>query len=244
MNPTPALVAERLSYAYRRGRPVLRDVSFEAQSGEVLAILGTSGSGKTTLLKICRGLLGSREGSVRVLGQPVHARRGALDPRIAYIPQQLGLVRSLSVQDNILVGALARRGAAGLLRLGTSDLERRALEIAQRLGIAHKLGEKAYALSGGERQRVAIARALLQGARVLLADEFISQLDPLTTSEIMRLVRQVADDDGVAVVMTTHEHEIVREHADRAIVLRDGAKVVDVRTRSVALAEITRALGR
>ena len=241
MNASPALVAEHLSYAYRRGRPVLRDVSFEARAGEILAILGTSGSGKTTLLKLCRGLLPSRGGAVRILGGSMPSGRSALDPRIAYIPQQLGLVRSLSVRENILSGALARRGMAGLLRLGTPALDQRAVEIARRLGIEHKLHEKAFTLSGGERQRVAIARALLQGSRVLLADEFISQLDPLTTHEIMRVVREIAD-DGVAVVMTTHEHAIVREHADRAIVLRDGEKVVDVRTRSVAMAEITGAL--
>ena len=220
---------------------MLRAVSLEAQGGEVLAVLGTSGSGKTTLLKLCRGLLATRGGSVRVFGDPVRADRGRLDPRIAYIPQQLGLVRSLSVLDNILVGALATRGIGGLLRPGTPELERRAVAIAGRLGIERKLGDKAYTLSGGERQRVAIARALLQDARVLLADEFISQLDPLTTGEIMRVVREIAD-DGVAVVMTTHEHAIVREHTDRAIVLRDGEKVVDVRTRGVAMAEITGAL--
>lgn len=241
MDRPPALVAEHLSYAYRRGRPVLRDVSVAAQAGEVLAVLGTSGSGKSTLLKLCRGLLAAREGTVR-FGEPVRSGRGGLDPRIAYIPQQLGLVRSLSVLDNILIGALARRGWRALVRLGSPQLERRAEDIAGSLGIGHKLQEKAYSLSGGERQRVAIARALLQEARVLLADEFISQLDPLTTAEIMRIVRTIAD-DGVVVVMTTHEHSIVRDHADRAIVLRDGIKVVDVRTRSVAMSEITRALG-
>lgn len=241
MTDTPALAAERLSYSYRRGRPVLRAVSFDAAAGEVLAVLGTSGSGKTTLLKLCRGLLSLQAGRVSVLGDAVRSGRRALDPRIAYIPQQLGLVRSLTVAENILVGALARRGALGLIRLGTPELERRAEEIAARLGIADKLREKAYALSGGERQRVAIARALLQEARVLLADELISQLDPFTTGEIMRLVRQIAD-DGVAVVMATHEHSVVREHADRAIVLREGEKVVDVRTRSVAMTEISGAL--
>lgn len=220
---------------------MLRNVSLTAQAGEILAILGTSGSGKTTLLKLCRGLLPTRGGNIRVLGEPVRAGRGPLDPRIAYIPQQLGLVRSLTVRENLLLGAVARRGAIGLVRLATPGLERRAEEVARRLGIGHKLGEKAYTLSGGERQRVAIGRALLQEASVLLADEFISQLDPLTTGEIMRLVREIAT-DGVAVVMSTHEHSIVREHADRAIVLRDGLKVVDVRTHSVPITEITEAL--
>lgn len=244
MTATRALVAERLSYAFRRGRPVLRGVSFYAEQGEILAILGTSGSGKTTLLRLCRGLLPLQVGSVRVLDDAVVAHRGALHPRIAYIPQQLGLVRSLSVVQNILIGALAGRSTLGsLVRLATPELVTRAEELAGSLGIGHKLAEKAYALSGGERQRVAIARALLQRPRVLLADEFISQLDPFTTGEIMRLVRSVAD-DGVAVIMSTHEQAVVREHADRAIVLRDGEKVVDVRTRAVAMDDITAALRR
>jgi len=241
---SPALVAERLSYAYRRGRPVLRGVSFEASAGEVLAILGTSGSGKTTLLKLCRGLLPLQAGSVTVLDEAVVSGRGALDPRIAYIPQQLGLVRSLSVMQNVLIGGLAGRPVvSSLARLATPDLVSRAAAIAGSLGIARQLGEKAYALSGGERQRVAIARALLQRPLVLLADEFISQLDLHTTGEIMRLVRGIAD-EGVAVIMTTHEQAIVREHADRAIVLRDGEKVVDVRTHAVPIDDITAALRR
>ena len=244
MTGSPALVAERLSYAYRRGRPVLREISFEAAAGEVLAILGTSGSGKTTLLKLCRGLLPLQAGSVAVLGETVVSGRGALDARIAYIPQQLGLVRALSVRQNILIGGLARRPVLGsLARLATPELAARAEAIAASLGIAQKLGEKAYTLSGGERQRVAIARALLQGPQVLLADEFISQLDLHTTGEIMRFIRGVAD-DGVAVIMTTHEQAIVREHADRAIVLRDGVKVVDVRTHAVPIDDITAALRR
>lgn len=244
MTGPATLVAEHLSYAYRRGRPVLREVSFDASSGEILAILGTSGSGKTTLLKLCRGLLPPQAGSVTVLGQAVVSGRGALDPRIAYIPQQLGLVRSLSVMQNILSGALATSPTLrSLVRLSTPALTARAAEIAGSLGIGHKLTERAYALSGGERQRVAIARALLQRPQVLLADEFISQLDLFTTGEIMRLVRAVAD-QGVAVIMTTHEQAVVRDHADRAIVLRDGEKVVDVRTRAVAMAEITGALRR
>lgn len=244
MIASPALVAERLTYAYRRGRPVLRDVSFDAASGEILAILGTSGSGKTTLLKLCRGLLPSQSGLITVLGQVVVSGRGALDSRIAYIPQQLGLVRSLSVMQNILTGALAMSPTLrSLVRLATPELTSRATDIAASLGIAHKLDEKAYALSGGERQRVAIARALLQRPQVLLADEFISQLDLFTTGEIMRLVRTVAD-QGVAVIMTTHEQAVVRDHADRAIVLRDGGKVVDVRTRATAMDDITAALRR
>jgi phosphonate transport system ATP-binding protein len=205
-------------------------------------ILGMSGSGKTTLLKLCKGLLAPRSGTVRVLGEPVAAApgRGQLDPRVAYIPQQLGLVRTMSVLENVLTGALGRvRGLASVAGWLPEAERKRAEELLGRLGIRSKASEKVFALSGGERQRVAIARALMQDPRVLLADEFISDLDPVTTETIMAVVDGIAR-DGVTVVMTTHEMEVVRDHAGHVVVLRDGAKVMDVRTQP-DLAEIVAA---
>lgn len=191
-------------------------------------ILGTSGSGKTTLLKLCKGLLAPQRGEVRAFGVPVRApSRGRLDPRVAYIPQQLGLVRSLSALDNALVGALSDVGTLpSLLRILPEAPMRRARDLLGRLGIAHKADAPVHELSGGERQRVAIARALMQEPRVLLADEFISDLDPLTSAEIMTIVRDAVG-EGVAVVMTTHEMDVVSEHADHVIVLREGEASLD-----------------
>jgi phosphonate transport system ATP-binding protein len=216
-----------VSYVPRR--PVLRGVSLEAHAGAVTMVLGMSGSGKTTLLKLCKGLLSPQRGEVRVLGAPVVPAqyRGRLDSRVAYIPQQLGLVRTLTALDNAVTGAFARIGAVpSLLKLMPENELRQARELIARLGIGHKADEKVYALSGGERQRVAIARALMQQPQVLLADEFISDLDPLTSAEIMAIVRDIVV-SGVAVVMTTHEMDVVRGHADHVIVLRDGEKVLD-----------------
>lgn len=215
--------------SYVPGRPVLRGVSLEADAGSVTMILGMSGSGKTTLLKLCKGILSPQRGEVRVLGEPVVSarRRGRLDQRVAYIPQQLGLVRTLSALDNAVTGALARVGTLpSLLKLLPADEVLQARETLGRLGIGGKADEKVYALSGGERQRVAIARALMQRPRVLLADEFISDLDPLTSAEIMAIVRGIVA-SGVAVVMTTHEMDVVRSHADHVIVLREGEKALD-----------------
>jgi phosphonate transport system ATP-binding protein len=243
MSP-PALEATDLWFAYVRGRPVLQGVSVAAHAGEMVAVLGTSGSGKSTLLRLCRGLLRPARGEVRLLGAPLVPGEGRLDPRIAYIPQQLGLVRSLTVLENVCIGALGERpllpSLLGLTPPGVTDRARATLGSC---GIGHKLEEKAFALSGGERQRVAIARALMQEPRVLIADEFISQLDPFTTGEVMRVVRGVAD-QGVAVLMATHEQSVVREYADRAVVLRDGAKVADVRMRAAESADIGAALRR
>ncbi len=215
--------------SYVPGRPVLRGVSLEADAGAVTMILGMSGSGKTTLLKLCKGLLLPLRGEVRVLGEtvgPAHGL-GRLDHRVAYIPQQLGLVRTLTALDNALTGALSRvRALPSLLKLMPEDEVRQARDVLARLGLGAKIEEKVFALSGGERQRVAIARALMQRPRVLLADEFISDLDPLTSAEIMTIVRDVCR-SGVAVVMTTHEMDVVRSHADHVIVLREGEKALD-----------------
>lgn len=225
--------------SYVPGREVLRGVSLEADAGAVTMVLGMSGSGKTTLLKLCKGLLSPQRGEVRVLGGPViGAQRGRLDPRVAYIPQQLGLVRTLTALDNAVTGALSRVGTIpSVLKLMPEKEVRQARELLARLGIGHKADERVYALSGGERQRVAIARALMQQPRVVLADEFISDLDPLTSAEIMAIVRDVVA-SGVAVVMTTHEMDVVRGHADHVIVLRDGEKVLD--TQGVPDDEATR----
>jgi phosphonate transport system ATP-binding protein len=226
----PALEAVDLWFGYGRGRPVLRGVTLAARAGEVTMILGVSGSGKTTLLKLFKGFLAPWRGQVRALGAPVNAsQRARLDPRSAYIPQQLGLVRSLSALENTLIGALARTPAlpSALAHFPAPDLER-ARNLLDRLGIADKAGESVHALSGGERQRVAIARALMQRPRIVLADEFISQLDPVTSAEIMTVVRGIAD-DGVAVVQTTHEMDIVDRYADSVIVLRDGQKAFETR---------------
>ena len=242
---TAALRVHDAWLSYVPGRAVLRGVSLDADAAAVTMVLGMSGSGKTTLLKLCKGLLSPQRGDVRVLGDPVVSaqRRGRLDPRVAYIPQQLGLVRTLTALDNAVTGALSRVGAIpSLLRLMPENEVRQARELLARLGIGHKADEKVYALSGGERQRVAIARALMQHPRVLLADEFISDLDPLTSAEIMTIVRDIVA-SGVAVVMTTHEMDVVRGHADHVIVLRDGEKVLD--TQGVPDAEaITFALRR
>jgi len=196
-------------------------------------ILGMSGSGKTTLLKLCKGLLTPRSGSIRVLGEAVVGARGRgrLDPRVAYIPQQLGLTRTLSVLENVITGALSRMPLVPSVLGLIPEAERaRATELLSRLGLGGRAGDKVYALSGGERQRVAIARALMQSPRVLLADEFISDLDPVTSESMMAVVADIAR-SGVTVVMTTHEMDVVRTYADHVVVLRDGAKVLDLRER-------------
>ena len=203
-------------------------------------IVGPSGSGKTSLLKLAKGLLRPQRGTIELMGRPLPrvGMRDKLDPHVAYIPQQLGLVRNLSVLENVLSGALGRVGALGsILKLFPPGCVEEARETLTSLGIGHKANDKLYALSGGERQRVAIARALMQQPRLILADEFVSQLDRVTGFEIMRIMRGIAD-RGVGVVVTTHELGLVRRHADRVIVMRAGEKVLDEPAARVAVDEL------
>jgi phosphonate transport system ATP-binding protein len=222
----PALEINDVWFAYSRERQALKGVSLTAPPGEVTMILGVSGGGKTTLLKLAKGLLRPQRGSVSALGERVSVSP-RLDSRVAFIPQHLGLVRGRTALENTLTGALGRVGTLrSLLGLFPRETVDEGLRTLASLGIAHKAGERVSNLSGGERQRVAIARALMQRPRLLLADESVSQLDPVTCAGILELIGAAAR-GGMAVVMTTHQLEIVTQLADRVVVLRDGEIALD-----------------
>jgi len=178
------LKATNLWFKYEGQKSLLQGVNLEIRQNLVTMILGRSGSGKTTLLKLLGNLITPQKGKVEWLA--ADANRSAYSMPIAYIPQSLGLVRNMSVLDNTLTGALGYTPTAFTLikqfrRETLSDAE----EILKTLGIGDKKHRKVCTLSGGERQRVAIARALMLNPNLILADEFVSQLDPVTTMEIL-----------------------------------------------------------
>ncbi|MEX2158109.1 MAG: ATP-binding cassette domain-containing protein [Dehalococcoidia bacterium] len=223
--PLPALTARGLTFSYNRRSAALLDVSLEVRPAALTMILGRSGSGKTTLLRVLRGLLRPQQGDVRLTGTPVNGTKA--EARLAYVPQTLGLVRSMTALDNTLTGALGRIGTVrSLLRLFPREIVDEAKNTLVSLGLGHKINERVHALSGGERQRVAIARALMQHPDVILADEFVSQLDPITATETLQAMRKLAH-SGVTLLITTHETDIVAEYADHVVVMREGAIIHD-----------------
>jgi phosphonate transport system ATP-binding protein len=211
--PAIALAARDVWLSYDGQGFALRGVDLEIERGMTMA-LGRSGSGKTSLLRVLAGL--------------VQPQRGAVDGSgctVAYVPQTLGLLRGMTALENTLAGSLRETGTArSLFRLFTKRTKEEAQHVLHTLGLGHKIHEQVRSLSGGERQRVAIARALMQHPDVVLADEFVSQLDPVTTSEILEQMRGIAA-QGVAFLITTHETDIVASHADHVVVLRDGEVV-------------------
>jgi phosphonate transport system ATP-binding protein len=220
----PVITARDLWFAYDRRTAVVDGVDLDVGGSEITMILGRSGSGKTTLLKLLKGLLRPQRGTVRLHANGGRSAAGA----IAYVPQTLGLVRSISALDNALTGALSRVGIArSVAKFFPGEIVDEARELITTLGLGDKLHEPAYRLSGGERQRIAIARALMQHPALILADEFVSQLDPITATEILESMRRIAHDNGVALLVTTHETDVVEGYADRVLVMRKGKLAYD-----------------
>jgi phosphonate transport system ATP-binding protein len=219
-----ALRAEGLWFAYRELDWVLKDICLSVPRGKITIIMGPSGTGKTTLLKILAGLLAPARGQVEIFDHRItHQPQRAISSLIGYIPQQLGLVRNLTALENVLMGALGRCGNGRVL-LGLfprHEIEKAKAALAL-MGIAQKADEKVFHLSGGERQRVAIARTLLQRPKVVIADEFVSDLDMTLAVEILARIRQAAEQDQLTFIMSMHRQGLVREFAETVLTLREG----------------------
>lgn len=221
----PALVLEEVSHSYGTGRlcrRVLDSVSATVRAGEIVLLTGPSGSGKTTLLTLVGALRGIQEGEISVLGHPLH---GASAARLVRVRREIGFV----FQAHNLLDALTARENVELAlelrpELDAEERRARALAALDRVGLADHTDRKPDRLSGGQRQRVALARALVGRPRLLLADEPTASLDRETGREVIELVRQLARDDGAAVLLVTHDDRIL-DVADRILHLDDGRLV-------------------
>ena len=211
----------------------LDDVSFVVDPGEFVALLGSSGAGKSTLFRCVTRLVSPDIGVVRALGRDMSALSGQ-ELRLArrdvgLIFQQFNLIGRLSAMDNVLAG---RMGHASTLRVMLRQFTRAdrqlALAALDRVGLLERAGQRADSLSGGQQQRVAIARVLAQQARLLLADEPVSSLDPQSAENVLGILRNIARETGIAVVCALHQVDLARRYADRVVALRGGRKLLDV----------------
>jgi phosphonate transport system ATP-binding protein len=216
------------------GRTILDGVDLRAEPGQLVALLGANGSGKTTLFRALLGLVPPSAGAVTLDGVDVLAASGRarrrLRSRVGFVPQRLGLVGPLSALGNVLLGGLGRRGTWGSLTLtAPASARREAMAALGRVGLADRAAQRTATLSGGQQQRVAIARMLVQRPAVVLADEPVASLDPAAATSIMALLRRLADEDRLAVVVTLHQLDHVAHAADEVAGLRDGRVLFSVR---------------
>jgi polar amino acid transport system ATP-binding protein len=200
---------------------VLRDIDLDVHRGEVVVIIGPSGSGKSTLLRCLNRLEDATSGSVRIGGAEITGRARNLSQmrrRVGMVFQHFNLFPHMTALENVM------EGPRTVLRMSRPEAETRARELLDKVGLADKAGSKPANLSGGQQQRVAIARALAMNPDAMLFDEVTSALDPELVGEVLTVMRGLAE-EGMTMVVVTHEMSFARRVADRVVFLDQGVIV-------------------
>ncbi|MEO6278677.1 amino acid ABC transporter ATP-binding protein [Roseateles sp.] len=215
-DPIVRITALRKSYG---SNEVLKGIDLDVKRGEVIAIIGKSGSGKSTLLRCVNGLEQFQDGALTVNGKPLLYESAMamreLRQQVGMIFQGFNLFPHLSVGRNVML-------APTLVKKRThNDAAQQAAKLLTRVGLAEKFNAMPDQLSGGQQQRVAIARALAMEPAVLLCDEITSALDPELVGEVLRVVESLAE-EGMTLLMVTHEMSFARKVADRVIFMHQG----------------------
>ncbi len=234
---------------YPNGAVGMKDLNLEIRPGEFVVVVGSSGAGKSTLLRAVNGLNRLTSGTVEVDGVPVPQKDGRelreLRAGVGMIFQDFRLVKRLSVMSNVLIGRLAHvpgwRAMLNLWPAHDRDVAHKALE---RVGIGEKTWVKASQLSGGQQQRVGIARALAQEPAIILADEPVASLDPVTTHQIMRDLVRINRDLGITTLVNLHFLDLARQYGQRIIGLRFGELVYDGSAETVTDEDFRNIYGR
>jgi lipoprotein-releasing system ATP-binding protein len=231
------LQARDIHKTYRRHAVevrVLNGLNLEVKTGEFLSVVGVSGSGKSTLLHLLGTLDSPDSGSIHLDDKRIdnlHSRERDLlrNETFGYIFQFYHLLPELTTLDNVLMPAYIGHSTVGWWKNRTI-WRNRAMELLEKVGLGHRLKHRPRELSGGEMQRAAVARALLKKPRVLLADEPTGNLDTETGNEIVRLLRDLNRDEGVTIVMVTHNLDIVAA-TDRVVRMVNGVVTDDTKKK-------------
>ena len=204
-------------------RPVVENVSLQVGPGEIVGLLGPNGAGKTTTFYMIAGLVTPDAGTVRIGNTavtrfPMH-KRARLG--LGYLPQEESIFRTLSVEENLLAVLEARRDLDRKTRLSKCE------QLLDRFGIDNVRKSHALALSGGEKRRLSIARALCTDPSLLMLDEPFSGVDPIAVLDIQRIITELRDMDGIALIITDHNVRETLQIVDRAYLLLEGRVVLD-----------------
>jgi putative ABC transport system ATP-binding protein len=224
---TTIVEAINLEKTYMLGKiPVeaLRGVNLKVESGDFLAILGPSGSGKSTLLNLIGALDKPTSGKLLIDGVDISTlsdnQLSDLRRRVGFVFQFFNLIPRLNARDNVEL-------SLSIAGVGKAERRKRAEELLETVGLKDRINHKPTELSGGQQQRVAIARALANNPKFLLMDEPTGNIDSKTAREIMNLVKKLNEEEGVTIIMVTHDQHLARE-AKRTVQMFDGLITADI----------------
>lgn len=226
------IIFDHVSKTYDNGVKGLIDVDLTINDGDFISIIGLSGAGKSTLLRAINRLNEITEGEIVIDGQSLtkankqelrKIRRG-----IGLISQQFNLVKRSTVQKNVLSGRLGYYSTIkSVLGIFSKEDYELCNDVLEKVGLSDKLHERCDNLSGGQQQRVSIARTLFQQANIILADEPVSALDPVTSQEIMEELKNINETMNKTVIVNIHSVDLAKQFSKRIIALQDGRVVFD-----------------
>ncbi|MCH5461839.1 phosphonate ABC transporter ATP-binding protein [Lactobacillus sp. LC28-10] len=239
------LTVNHLAKSYDGEKKSLTDVSFSIRPGEVTVIIGPSGAGKTTILRSINQLIRDDDGEIlfddtnmRDLNR-AQLRRARC--RIGMIFQNYNLIEPLTAIENVLHGCLGTKSnLTGIFSIYSNQEKEEALKLLQKVGLEDFAYQQCRNLSGGQKQRVGIARALMQHPKIILCDEPIASLDPRSTITVMDILRDLAINDGISVLINLHQVDIARNYADHVIGINNGQVVFDDRIAALSDTAIAR----
>jgi D-xylose transport system ATP-binding protein len=241
VNDSPILELRGVSKAFGAVQ-ALYEVDFHVANGEVMALVGDNGAGKSTLIKIIAGIYSSDSGEILYNGEPVaiHGPKDAAKLGIEVVYQDLALADNLDVVQNMFLG---REETAGFRRLDEVKMERRAKETLETLSVRtiQSVRQTVAGLSGGQRQSVAVAKAVMWNSKVVILDEPTAALGVAQTRQVLDLVRRLGE-QGLAVVLVSHNLHDVFEVADSITVLRLGQNVAEFKTKETTQTEVVEAI--
>ena len=240
---------ENVSVTYPGGVEALKDLDLEIKEGDFIIIVGLSGAGKSTLLRTINNLVKPTNGTVYLEEKDVtNAKKRELKnirSQIGMIFQTFNLVNRSSVLKNVLTGRLSQvstiRSIFGIWPKEDKDI---AFESLNKVEILEKAYVRGSNLSGGQQQRVGIARALAQKPKVMLADEPVASLDPITSRVVMKYLKQINQELGITTIVNLHFLDLAKEFGERLIGLKDGELVYDGKVNDVSDQDFENIYGR